>query len=266
MRTSLLLSVLLLGACQPDAAPVADEAADTSRITLGTGDTPHRAAPPDPAEDELRDIGIGVLHLGMRPDSVTAVREDTILVRNAPTDEAAVIARWIHSYGDDGTWEYRLETNEAGLLRNDIEWSYEANGLPVDTVAANGAWARVLHAVDVSGDPRLGWVRMRERTRIEQWTHVLTQQNVYFRRPDSLAFHASPGGDTVSLAISAGDTHDGLDYTMAPLQTSDGWMQVEVTTPSNYCADVADARSDTVWIRHIDERGRPRVWYYPRGC
>lgn len=262
-----LLCLTVVAGCGPEAAPPADDQADTTSISLGTGETPYRAASADPAGiEEPRDFGTGVLHLGVRPDSVSALREDTVIIRNAPTDEAAVIARWIHRYGGDGTWEYRLETNEEQMMRNDIEWSYEENGLPVDTLAGEGNWARVIHATDRTGAPRFGWVRMSERARIETWPQVLLQQSLFFRRPDSLAFHAAPDGDTVSLEIRTGDTADGLDYSMMPLRTIDDWMQVVVTSPSDYCAEIPAARADTVWIRYLDERGRPRVWYFPRGC
>lgn len=264
---ALLVCLTTLVACGSDAAPATDGRADSARISLGSGETPYRAASADPAGvEDPRDFGIGILHLGVRPDSVSTLREDTVIIRNAPTDEAAVIARWIHRYGDDGTWEYRLETNEERMSRNDIEWSYEENGLPVDTIAGNDNWARVIHATDATGAARFGWVRISDRTRIEPWPQVLLQQSVFFRRPDSLVFRATPDGDTVSLEIRTGDTADGLDYAMMPLRVVDEWMQVAVTSPSDFCTEVPAARADTVWIRYLDERRRPRVWYFPRGC
>ena len=43
-------------------------------------------------------------------------------------------------------------------------------------------------------------------------------------------------------------------------------MEVEVVTPSDYCFDPPTPTRDTAWIRHLDEAGRPRVWYHTRGC
>lgn len=265
-RMTLLLGLAVAAGCRSDAEPAPQtRAADTARVSLGTGDTPHQALPPDlGGTDELIDIGVGVLHLTVRADSIGQLREDTLLIRNAPTQEAAVVARWIHRYGMDWTWEYRMETAEAGLWRNDVEWSYEESGLPIDTVAAEGAWVRVLYALDPGGDARLGWVRAGEGTRTEHWTAVLPEQNLFFRHADSLAFHVEPEGQRVWLDIASGD--DGPDYIMRPLRVADSWMQVVVTTPSDYCLDAPVVRSDTVWVRYLDDRGRPRVWYYPRGC
>lgn len=269
MRGVLTLCALLLAAAActgGDAAP-ADSRADTSAVSLGTGATPYLARRDDALPSErMPDYGRGILHLATRADTSAGVHEDTVLVRRAPTDESAVVARWIHRYSTDGMWEYRLEANEQELLRGDIEWLYEENGLPVDTIAGDSSWVRVVYASDAGGAPRLGWVRIAERTVIEMWPDVLLQQHVFFRRPDSLAFHAAPAGERVPIDIQTGDTADGLDYTMVPLRLADGWMQVEVTSPSDYCAETAGVRTDTAWIRYLDERGRPLIWYYPRGC
>lgn len=264
----LLLCMTAAAGCAPETEPPPDAPpADTARVSLGRGATPYPASAADPASaEEVRDIGVGVLHFGARADSIGAAREDTVAIRNAPSDQAAIVARWIHRYGAEGVWEYRLETAEEGLLRNDIEWSYEENGLPVDTIAANGSWARVVYAADGSGDTRLGWARLSERMRLERWPDVLSQQNLFFRHPDSLAFFDAPDGAAVPLEITTGDTRDGLDYAIQPLRIVDEWMQVVVTTPSDYCVDPPDPQSDTTWIRFLDDRGRPRVWYYTRGC
>jgi hypothetical protein len=38
-------------------------------------------------------------------------------------------------------------------------------------------------------------------------------------------------------------------------------------TPSDACGEEPGAVRDTVaWVRTVDDRGRPRVWYYTRGC
>lgn len=267
---SLVFLVLPLGGCFSDARMASDSAAAEAQPSAeggqaGPGATPHRALPGEGgAYDDRADIGRGVLHLTVRADSVGRVREDTMLVRAGPDDEAMPVARWIHRYGLDWTWEYRLETSERGLVRNDVEWSYEESGLPVDSVTRDGAWVRVLHAVDAQGAPRRGWVRTSPDFNIEWWADVLAGQNLYFRNQDSLAVYEAPGGQRLWLDIAGGS--DGPDYTMTPLQRSNEWMRVVLTTPSDFCVDPPVVRTDTVWIRYLDARGRPRVWYYPRGC
>ena len=271
--TGLLLALPLVG-CVADVRPSADNATvDAAAADAGAAadsqaqaGTPHRALPGTSSvyDSDRPDVGRGVLHLTVRADSIGRVREDTVVVRAAPDDGAAIIARWIHRYGLDWTWEYRLETAERALLRNDVEWSYEENGLPVDSVSPDGAWMRVLHATDAQGEQRYGWVRTAPDTRIEWWTGVLTEQSLFFRNPDSLAVYAEPGGQRVWLDIAG--SGEGPDYAMTPLQRRDPWMRVVLTTPSDFCMDPPVVKTDTVWIRYLDDRGRPRVWYYPRGC
>lgn len=272
MRRSIpgFLALLALGACLADDGPSADTARVDPAMPVTTGvasagATPYRALPGDGgAYDERADIGRGVLHLTVRADSVGRVREDTIVVRAAPGADADIIARWIHRYGVDWTWEYRLETSQQGLLRNDVEWSYEESGLPIDSVTADGAWVRVLHAVDAQGDQQRGWARTAQESRIEWWTDVLAEHTLFFRNQDSLAVHESPDGRRLWPDIAGANT--GPDYALTPLQRSNQWMRVILTTPSDFCVDPPVVRKDTVWIRYLDERGRPRVWYYPRGC
>lgn len=266
LLSAAVLLVAASGCDAPGASPAAT-AADSSAVSLGSGDTPYRAvADAAVPADVMPDHGRGILHLATRVDTTPGTNEDTVVIRRAPTDEAEIVARWIHRYGTEGTWEYRLETNEQNLLRGDIEWLYEENGLPVDTIAGDSSWARVVYAKDEGGDARLGWVRLNDRTIIELWPDVLMQQHLFFRRPDSVAFHVTPEGERVPLEIQSGDTPDGLDYTMVPLGAAGDWMQVEVTSPSDYCAENAGTRKDTAWIRYLDARSRPRVWYFTRGC
>ena len=268
MRLLTLTALLAVAAaCDAPGAAPASTGADTGTVSLGSGDTPYRAAMDAgvPA-DVMPDYGRGILHLVTREDTAAGATEDTVVVRRAPTNEAEIVARWIHRYGTEGTWEYRLETNEQNLVRADIEWLYEENGLPVDTIAGDSSWVRVVYAKDEGGDARLGWVRLTEGMVVEFWPDVLTQQNVFFRRPDSIAFHATPDGEPLAIEIHSGDTADGLDYTMVPLGVVGDWMRVEVTSPSDYCAEATVARKDTAWIRYLDARSRPRIWYFTRGC
>jgi hypothetical protein len=60
---------------------------------------------------------------------------------------------------------------------------------------------------------------------------------------------------------------DRLDYIMKPLQVRDRWLQVELLTPSPMCVfPEPEVTPDTVWIQYLGTDGRPRVFYYTRGC
>ena len=262
-RQMLPLAVALAAAaCAADDRDDDSLSNDTTDVVVGAGDTPFRAGAA--LDEALRDHGRGILHF-TRPNSVSGVREDSVVIRETPSADGPILARWIHRYGG-GAWEFRLETAETGLGRGDIEWTYEESGLPIDSVLPDRSWARVVYGATADNAPRTGWARLGDRVLVENWDVILPQQNLFFRPPENLAFHDSPGGAPVELEIARGDTPDGLDYGMRPLRIQGDWMQVAVTTPSNYCFDPPEVRTDTVWIRYLDDRKRPRVWFYTRGC
>lgn len=43
-------------------------------------------------------------------------------------------------------------------------------------------------------------------------------------------------------------------------------MRVRPVAPSDYCDDPEQPRTAELWVRYLDHTGRPRVWYYTRGC
>jgi hypothetical protein len=95
---------------------------------------------------------------------------------------------------------------------------------------------------------------------------MLVDSPLFFIDPDSIGFHAEPGGGRVSLTLAPHVSPQRFDYILYPLDTVGPWMRVEVVSPSNYCFDPEAPARDTVWIRHLDAAARPRVWYHTRGC
>ena len=88
---------------------------------------------------------------------------------------------------------------------------------------------------------------------------------MFFRPGITADFYAAPRGARYPVILPGGDEPD---YIMHPKQVRGEWMQVEVVTPSDYCADddTMKGKKEVVWIRFLDPTHRPRVWYYTRGC
>jgi hypothetical protein len=124
-----------------------------------------------------------------------------------------------------------------------------------------------LYALAPDSTPLAGWVR-NDTTQVSHflWSDRLSESPLFFLDPDSIAFHASPEGPTVALELVPADDLDRFDYIMHALETRGAWMKAEVVSPSDYCFDPPAPRRDTVWIRYLDGGGRPRVWYFTRGC
>jgi hypothetical protein len=149
------------------------------------------------------------------------------------------------------------------LRPNIMEFSYEESGLPVDSILPDRV--RVLLGWDGEQRMRRAWVQLDSTVELRTWPEWLAQQTVFFRPGVRPEFHLAPGGSRYPVPLSGGDDPD---YIMHAKQVQGEWMQVELVTPSDYCAD-ADTiryRRETVWIRFLDANRRPRVWYYTRGC
>jgi len=148
------------------------------------------------------------------------------------------------------------------LRPNIMEFSYEESGLPVDSIAADRV--RVLLGWDGEGRMRRAWVRLDSNVVLRRWARVLSESPLFFRPGVRPQFFAAPHGAAYPVVLPGGDDSD---YILHPKQVRGAWLQVEVVTPADYCTDDnARRRRETVWIRYLDQIGRPTVWYYTRGC
>ena len=149
------------------------------------------------------------------------------------------------------------------LRPNIMEFSYEESGLPVDSILPDRV--RVLLGWDGEQRMRRAWVRLDSTIELRRWPQWLLETPVFFLPGVRADFFASPRGARYPVIIPGGDEPD---YIMHPKQVRGEWMQVEVVTPSDYCAEdeTTRRRKETVWIRYLDATKRPRVWYYTRGC
>jgi hypothetical protein len=84
---------------------------------------------------------------------------------------------------------------------------------------------------------------------------VVSLRHAFFATPDSgMSVDRPRGGDD--------------EYAMHPEEVRGSWMRVRLVVPSDNCVDPDSVPRQTrrAWIRYLDDRGRPNVWYYTRGC
>lgn len=253
------------GASQESPAPDDIVPSDVSDATP----TPHVLAPVQAFELTGRDLGRGVLRFGWHEDRAREGSADTILIRDAADPGAALLARYIYTFGAtadaDADWGWRTEAAEPGLIAADVEFDYEENGLPIDSLA--GGWVRVLYGTTEAGDSRKGWARLRTNVEAVHWPELFAERNLFFLDDVTPEFYAAPDGPPVTITLAREpDPPHRLDYTMQPDSLAGSWMRVRLFTPSNYCFDPLDPAEHVVWIRFLDDRSRPRVFYHSRGC
>lgn len=149
-----------------------------------------------------------------------------------------------------------------------LEYAYEIVGFPILEFSKDTAWVKVAcDCSDTSGVSE-AWVRVDRKVHdVRTWTEILSDKLLFFRRQEDVRFHAS-AGDTSQLVVDLTEYERSgrLDYIMYPQSIVGNWMEVVVETPSTYCKRADNAKRIRCWIRFLDDKLRPLVYFYTRGC
>lgn len=241
-------------------------------------------ASPIPAQGDSRaepDRGVGIISFALPSAPMMAYPfADTLVIHEGPSVRSPVLAHFLFQVPEPFIWAYTLEANETAVTSNALEYDYEMDGLPIDSIgsvpagsprggASASGWVRVVYGFAADGEPRIGWVHNVEgHTRVRLWADELPTRSLFFVGPEArIAFHDAPGGDRVLFDLRRHGDDGPLDYRLDPIETDGRWMKVRVVTPDASCSvEQVEASAGVVWIEYLDERGRPRVWYYTRGC
>ena len=217
-----------------------------------------------PHQDANRtDRGTGIVFLARKPGSGRA-RADTVLLRGHPDLAAPVVGAFIYTETAPGrAWSYAIVAPRR-LRPNVLEFAYEEAGLPLDSVTADRSWGRALLGLARDGGMFRGWVQL-DSTRVQHlfWSEELPRHPLFLWPGASATLFDRPGGRALSRAAGPGNA----GYIMHPRETRGPWMRVRLVRPSDLCGG-EDLASDTTtgWLRYLDDRGRPIVWYHTRGC
>ena len=163
------------------------------------------------------------------------------------------------------SWSYSVGA-PARLRPNVLEFAYEEAGIPLDSLAAASSWARVILGFDKAGHPYPGWMSLDSaRVKYLLWRKVLAGNDVFFLPDETPRFHAGPGGAELPVSVKTGAN---VDYILHPLEVRGSWLRVRVAQPADICVgpDAPKSQTAEAWIRYLRPDGRPRVWYYTRGC
>jgi len=206
------------------------------------------------------DRGRGVVAFGHEPASSGAV--DSLAIRALPARGATVHAYFLQR-SQANTSPYAVALR-AGLTANLVEFGYEVVGVPIDSIEPVAAWARVVYAFDAARQPEFGWVDLDSAAvRLVLWGDFLPTQDLFL--VDSVPWVLSDRPLGVPIPMPAPPSPG--DYALHPVTTRGSWLQVRVVAPSDVCQEPQPrAQTVTGWLRYLDSRGRPRVWFAPRGC
>lgn len=188
----------------------------------------------------------------------TTVWSDTLLLHAGP-GVGRPAGRFLFASDGAGGWQYAIEWSDT-LATNLLEFGYEEVGLPMDSLSTDGGWARVVPGFRMDGTPVHAWAVVGGRVQVVRWPERLAERGLFFRDGVAPAFFAAPDGAPAAFPLASDD------YILHPLEVRGPWMRVRAVTPADMCADPESPRSAELWIRYLDERGRPLVWYHTRGC
>jgi len=155
-----------------------------------------------------------------------------------------------------------------------IEFDYETEGLPIQKLFDKEI--KVIFGIDKNSNPVYGWVKFNPKSMsFYLWKDYLIEKALYFTdSPNMYLFFSIPNGDTVRFSLTK-DTSEYskydekefiFNYIMYPIEAQGNWLKVKVVTPADYCAKVVNPRKKILWVRYLDDNGRPLVWYYTRDC
>lgn len=218
------------------------------------------------------DYGVGIISFAFSPGpGVELPVADTLVIHQLPSSHSPVVARFVFVASGGHAWSYLLETGEDDIRSNALEFGYEVQGLPFDSVAPGGEWVQVIYGTSPRGSAGRGWVRVSAgQTQHRFWAEELKEHPLFFLdSDDGLAFYDRPAGARVPVELvrTSWGGELSFDYRLEPLEVEGRWMRVLLVAPNVPCSPARGEPTEReVWIEFLDERGRPRVWYPTRGC
>ncbi len=209
------------------------------------------------------DLGQGVVFLGIAEDKGARNLEDTLVLRATPDSAAVPVGAMLFSVAPDGQTTYRVAAADS-LRPNLVEHGYEESGVPFDSTDRSGRWVRAILGYRANDSALVGWVDSKAPgAETKRWADVLADGPIFFPRAELAAFHSAP---EPSRQVSPPQTEP--EYAMYGEEARGRWLRVRVVQPSDLCTPPDSVRRETrtLWIRYLDDRGRPNVWYHTRGC
>jgi len=156
-----------------------------------------------------------------------------------------------------------------------LEYAYEEVGFPILEFSSDSSWMKVSLNCWDQENRSTGWLRASsEGLNIRSWTEILSHADAFFfLKPGQMKFYAEQGGER-EVSVHYDSIYSRPDYQLYRKQIQGSWMQVEFETPSSFCRSDEEVMElfgvkpvkRLLWIRFLDERGRPTIFYSTRGC
>ena len=217
-----------------------------------------------------REYGIGLAEMQVSADQPPgALSGRTFSIYMSPSVQSAKVA------------ELRSDTlfvvNEKAVSMHErlLEYAYEEAGFPILEFNADSSWMKVSLNCWDQENRSTGWLSASSQgLNIRSWTEILSQADAFFfLKPEKMKFYSGQGGEK-EVSVNCDSLYSRPDYQLYRKQIQGSWMQVEFETPSSLCRSDEEVMElfgvkpvkRLLWIRFLDNRGRPTIFYNTRGC
>lgn len=214
---------------------------------------------------DTSDRGTGVITLAIGPDSGRSFPfEDTLRFRAAPRPDAPVVAALIRERSEERGWSYAALA-PADVTLNFLEHDYEESGVPTDSIDASGRWVRAIVAFTPAKVPLFGWASLDTRwVQTFSWEERIAERAWYFVDSASTVLYPTLAA---AQAGRGGRPLPAHRFEIRVLERRPPWLRISMRWPVDVCAEPnASAKSGEFWVRYLDQRGRPLMFYPSRGC
>jgi hypothetical protein len=156
-----------------------------------------------------------------------------------------------------------------------IEFANEVYGIGIEEIFEDKI--KVIIGRDLNENLIYGWIpKSNKKIDYLLWSDLLPKRVLFFiHSPYEFDFRSQPDGEKVEVELFKLDNPNeyskvnaviNFDYDMYSIHVDGNWMLVEISSPGDFCSDQVNDNRIKVWIRYLDDRGRPLVWFFPRGC
>jgi len=213
--------------------------------------------------------GIGVVFF-----SINGGKTDSTTIYKQPKETSNKLATYrIIFAADEMGYQYSVTNPKYKAIAGQVEYGYEISGMPIDSIDETKSWVQVTIVFQELNIISKGWIKVKNSNMdYLEWKNILPKRSVLFFDPfpKSIEFYDSMEGKLVHFNLehyndySTGQRR--YNYVLHPLEAKGVWMKVKVVTPSDFCDQPKAPRSKILWIKYLDEKGKPLIFYPTRGC
>jgi hypothetical protein len=215
------------------------------------------------------DKGIGLVFFSEHGPYSSSFQSDSMMIYDNQDESSRIIAKFLLIVPvNKNAYQYSVRQLFSIGKQNFVEYGYEVDGMPFDSLNESSNWARVIFSIQSDSVLNKGWIKLHVSKNFFLWSKELLKHNLFF--VPLLAtpiFYEKPNGNEYEFSLEKfkqGERR--YNYAMHPIRAEGQWLQVLVVSPTDFCDQPINPRKATLWIKYLDENGRPKVFYYSRGC